>query len=79
MPGYLLGYDLGSSSIKAALIEPENGTLIASAFSPETELPIHSHRPDWAEQDPDSWWKNVQLATKEMISPRSGFPIRCTV
>ena len=37
---YLLGYDLGSSSVKAALLEVESGRCVASAFYPKEEMPI---------------------------------------
>jgi len=36
----LLGYDVGSSSIKATLIESQTGEVLASATSPEKELEI---------------------------------------
>lgn len=60
---YLLGYDLGSSSIKASLLEASSGQLVAAATSPETELPILAVRPGWAEQDPRVWWDHVAAAT----------------
>ncbi len=65
---YLLGYDIGSSSIKSSLIDSDTGQLIASAISPEQELCIHTPRPGWAEQDPEVWWKHVQLSTARMLS-----------
>lgn len=65
---YLLGYDLGTSSIKAALVSAETGKVIASAQSPDTELAIQSPQPDWAEQDPDLWWEYVCLATKKLLA-----------
>jgi len=65
---YLIGYDIGSSSIKASLIEVKTGNKIASAFSPKKEMTITAHKPGWAEQDPEMWWKNLVLSTKEVIS-----------
>lgn len=64
---YLLGYDIGSSSIKASLIEVETGKLMSSAISPEDELEIQSPKPGWAEQDPDVWWKHIIYATRKII------------
>ena len=64
--GYLLGYDIGSSSIKAALLDPETGKPVASATSPKTELEIHAPKPGWAEQDPGVWWQHVMSATAEL-------------
>lgn len=64
---YLLGYDLGSSSVKASLISVETGTCIASAYSPREEMPMIALQPGWAEQEPDMWWKNVVAATQECV------------
>lgn len=66
MAQYLLGYDLGSSSVKAALLDAEKGQCVASASSPEIEMPIHSPHPGWAEQDPESWWQELITATKKL-------------
>ncbi|MHC4418310.1 MAG: xylulokinase, partial [Planctomycetota bacterium] len=58
----LLGYDVGSSSIKATLMDSETGKVLASATSPEKELEIVAKRPGWAEQHPQIWWENVKSA-----------------
>ncbi len=60
--GFLLGFDVGSSSIKAALLNAETGELAASASSPAAELAISAPRPGWAEQDPALWWDNAAAA-----------------
>ncbi len=60
---FLLGYDIGSSSVKASLVEIETGICKASAFSPKKEMPIQAEQSGWAEQDPDQWWENLKLAT----------------
>jgi xylulokinase len=60
--GFLLGFDVGSSSIKAALLRAETGELVASAASPQTELAIAAPRPGWAEQPPSLWWDNAAAA-----------------
>jgi len=59
----LLGYDVGSSSIKATLMDAQTGKILASATSPEKELEIIAERPGWAEQHPHIWWENVISAT----------------
>jgi xylulokinase len=59
----LLGYDVGSSSIKATLIEAETGKVLASATSPERELEIIAKKLGWAEQEPGTWWEHVKSAT----------------
>ena len=60
--GYLLGLDIGSSSIKASLLDIENQKVVASATSPESEMEIISPKPGWAEQHPETWWSHVRLA-----------------
>ena len=65
---YLLGYDIGSSSIKTTLLDSENGQVLASATSPQQELQINAPRPGWAEQDPEMWWKHVKLSTNYILS-----------
>ncbi|MCC5905379.1 MAG: carbohydrate kinase [Balneolaceae bacterium] len=64
---YLLGYDIGSSSIKASLLNADNGQGFASAQSPRKELEILSPKTDWAEQDPETWWTHVKLSTEELL------------
>ena len=61
--GYLLGYDAGSSSLKATLLDVESGEVVAAAASPPGELHIAAPRPGWAEQDPGDWWEHLGLAT----------------
>lgn len=56
---YLLGIDLGSSSVKASVVETPGGTCVASACSPATEMNILSPGPGRAEQDPAEWEKNA--------------------
>ena len=64
---YLLGYDIGSSSVKAALVETQTGRIAASAFYPKQEMPIKAKQPGWAEQDPEMWWTNLRLATADVL------------
>lgn len=64
---YTLGIDVGSSSVKAALINIENGLCVASSHFPETEAPIISCRPGWAEQEPENWWKYLQEAVLKTL------------
>ncbi len=64
---YLLGYDLGSSSVKASLINSESGRCVASAFYPKQEMKISAPKAGWAEQEPDLWWTNLILATNDVL------------
>lgn len=54
---YLLGYDIGSSSVKASLVNAESGKCVSSAFFPKTEAEIIAVKPGWAEQDPGNCGK----------------------
>ncbi len=69
---FLLGYDIGSSSVKASLVDAESGKCVASAFYPKTEAPILSRQPGWAEQDPDAWWEYLKAATAEVLAITGG-------
>ncbi|MFC1737558.1 xylulokinase [Planctomycetota bacterium] len=71
---YLLGYDVGSSSIKATLMEAETGRVVGSAVSPQKELEIIAKTGGWAEQTPQTWWDNVIAATAEIKSTASFEP-----
>jgi len=64
---YLLGYDIGSSSVKVCLIEASSGKIIASDFSPKKEMKIMAANPGWAEQNPAEWWLNLKLAHESVM------------
>lgn len=65
---YLLGIDIGSSSVKLALLEIATGTPAATAFSPSAEMPMISLRQGFAEQDPELWWKELGNAMRLLRS-----------
>jgi xylulokinase len=69
---YTIGYDIGSSSVKAALMDIETGKCLATAVSPAQEMPMQAPRAGWAEQDPELWWKEVQNAT-HMLKQQHAF------
>ncbi len=64
---FLLGYDIGSSSVKASLVNAETGNCISSAFFPKAEMNITAVKAGWAEQDPQAWWENLKLSTKSIL------------
>jgi len=64
----LLGYDIGSSSVKASIIDAETAAVLASAFQPKQEMLIDAPKTGWAEQDPESWWENLKLATGDVLN-----------
>jgi xylulokinase len=64
---YLLGVDIGSSSVKVSLIDGENGNCVASSFYPKQEMKIIAHKAGWAEQQPEQWWLNLKLALADVL------------
>ncbi len=65
---YLLGYDIGSSSVKVALVDAATKKTIATHQSPSETMPMQAEQPGWAEQDPAMWWEHVCKATKSVIA-----------
>jgi len=65
---YLLGFDVGSSSVKASLVNADSGKCVATAFFPEKEAPIMALKTGWAEQEPQMWWDNAKLSLKKIMA-----------
>jgi len=65
---YFIGYDIGSSSIKAALLNSDTNEVICSVSYPEVEMEISAPQPGWAEQDPNLWWEYVVKTTHMLLS-----------
>ena len=65
---YLLGYDIGSSSVKCSLIDAQSGACLGTAFAPKSEAPIKAINPGWAEQNPADWWSYLKAATADVLS-----------
>jgi len=65
---YSIGYDIGSSSIKAALVETSTGKSVAVVSEPSVEMEMIAVQNGWAEQHPDEWWKHICNATKRLIA-----------
>lgn len=59
---------MGSSSVKASLVDALSGQCVASAFYPKSEADILAVKPGWAEQDPEMWWQNLKLATHDVLA-----------
>jgi len=73
---YLLGFDIGSSSVKVSLINGENGNCVASSFHPKQEMKITAHKAGWAEQEPELWWANLKLALTDVLNESKVNPLR---
>lgn len=71
---YLLGYDIGSSSVKASLVNAETGKTVASDFYPKTEAEIIAVRAGWAEQRPQQWWDCLKHATESIMASSGADP-----
>ena len=65
---YSIGYDIGSSSIKVALVETATGKSIAVVSEPKVEMEMTALKNGWAEQHPDTWWTHVCAATQSLIA-----------
>lgn len=65
---YLLGIDLGSSSVKTSLIDSSKGNIIASSSHPEREMQIMTPEKGFAEQDPDTWYYHLKMSLQLLMS-----------
>jgi xylulokinase len=72
MAGFLLGLDIGSSSVKASLVAVDSGQTVVSAQSPAEEMEMIADQSGWAEQDPEMWWehaiKSIQLCLSKTVA-----------
>ena len=64
---YYIGYDIGSSSIKIALLNAKKNKEVAVINEPEGEMKIEAIRTNWAEQSPDLWWEYLCSGTKRIL------------
>ncbi|WP_430823353.1 xylulokinase [Carboxylicivirga sp. N1Y90] len=64
---YSLGFDIGSSSVKVALLDVKTGKAVNSAFYPKEEMAISTPEAEWAEQNPSDWWSNLKLALSDVL------------
>jgi len=65
---YTIGFDLGSSSVKVALVNSNTGKMVHLVQEPAIEMPISSKQPQYAEQDPVMWWANACKASKRLLA-----------
>ena len=64
---YYIGYDIGSSSIKIALLNAKKNKEVAVINEPKGEMKIEAIRTNWAEQSPDLWWEYLCSGTKRIL------------
>lgn len=65
---YSIGYDIGSSSVKASLWALDDRRVVDLVTYPKDEMAMVAHAVGWAEQDPNDWWIAVCEATKKLLS-----------
>src|SRR5713226_7050517 len=61
----LLGIDLGTTGVKAALFAADDGHVLSSAF---VDYPLMHPHPGWAEQNPDDWWQATLTAIRGCLA-----------
>ncbi|WZO99525.1 FGGY-family carbohydrate kinase [Isosphaeraceae bacterium EP7] len=61
---FLLGLDVGTQSLRAALVNLEGKTVAYGVAAIETTYP----RPAWAEQAPERWWQAAREALAAALS-----------
>ena len=71
---FLLGIDVGTSSIKVSVVDAQTGGTVASAQHPDSEAAIIATQPGWAEQSAEDWWKNVKAAIKKAAATNTFDP-----
>jgi xylulokinase len=65
---YTLGFDLGSSSVKAALVEAATGKVLARVTAPDHEMGMQTPQAGWAEQNPEDWYGYARAATLQILA-----------
>jgi xylulokinase len=63
MRRYVIGADVGSSGLKAALVHPDQGVVAVA----EQAYPMHRPHPGWAENDPDDWFRALAAACRVLL------------
>ena len=71
---YLLGLDVGSSSVKAALLDATSGTCAGSSFYPKTEQRIDAPQQGFAEQNPEDWYDAAKSAVCDAMHEAGARP-----
>ena len=64
---YLLGYDIGSSTIKAAIVHAATQQLVGLVQYPNQDMDMISRQRGWAEQQPEVWWQHFCTITQRLL------------
>jgi len=64
MASSVLSIDLGTSGVKAALVNLHGGGIIASST---TAISMATPKPGWAEQNPEDWWKAAVSSVRKVL------------
>jgi len=73
---YTLGIDIGSSSVKVALLEVASGACAGSVTLPQAEMPIDAPHRGWAEQDPRMWWQYACEGIRQLMKGKPAGSVR---
>jgi len=65
----LLGIDLGTTGVKAALFAADDGRVLSWAF---VDYPLSHPHPGWAEQNPEEWWQATLSAIRLCLTDGVG-------
>jgi xylulokinase len=60
---YFLGLDIGTSAVKAALVDARGRVKYATSVA----HPLFTPQPGWAEQRPEDWWKSTVTAVRRLL------------
>ena len=71
---YLLGFDVGSTHVMASLVDASTQEELCSVVHPQREMEIISRQPGWAEQNPETWWDNFVLCSKQILQQSKVHP-----
>ena len=63
-----IGIDIGTSSVKAVLVDQDQRIVASHAAALEVERP----RFGWSEQDPNSWWRACESVLDALAAAHPG-------
>ena len=67
---FVLGLDVGTQSLRAALVDMQGRTIAFGVAPIDTTYP----HPTWAEQDPHQWWNAARTAVQKALADSGAAP-----